>query len=286
MDLQTEDARVANRNMDFVLTDKQFHKIADIIGRHAGIVLSDAKKHLVYGRLVRRLRDLSLTGFDEYLDIIGEKGSSEFEHFVNALTTNLTSFFREPKHFEFLASQLMPELIQKNAQKREVRVWSAGCSTGEEPYSIAIALMEVLPVNWQLKILATDLDSQVVSRAKAGVYSSDRVSGVSQQRLKKYFLTGRDERAGLVKVKPELAEKIVFKSLNLLEPWPFRQLFDIIFCRNVVIYFDKATQAKLFDRYADQMVPGGHLFVGHSETLYKVTDRFKLLGNTIYRKEN
>lgn len=286
MDLQTEGGRASNRNREFVLTDKQFYEIADLIGKHAGIVLSDAKKHLVYGRLVRRLRDLDLSGFDEYLEIVTDKGSEEFEHFVNALTTNLTSFFREPKHFDYLASDLVPELIKKNAQKKELRVWSAGCSTGEEPYSIALALMDVLPANWQLKILATDLDSQVVARAKAGVYDMERVSAVSQERLKKYFLTGRDERAGLVKVKPALAEKIVFKSLNLLEPWPFKQQFDIVFCRNVVIYFDKTTQAKLFDRFANQMVPDGHLFVGHSETLYKVSDRFKLLGNTIYRRDN
>lgn len=270
---------------DFVLDDRQFQRIAKIMGQHAGIVLSENKKHLVYGRLVKRLRILGLSGFEEYLELISASGSEEFEHFVNALTTNLTSFFREPKHFDFLEQSLVPMLI-KSKSEPVIRIWSAGCSTGEEPYSIAMSVSEVLPADWSLKILATDLDSTVVAHANSGIYAAERVSGVSRERLGRWFLKGRGENAGKVRVKPELARNITFKTLNLLHNWPFSQSFDLIFCRNVVIYFDKATQATLFGRFADVLAPMGHLFVGHSETLYKVTDRFSLLGNTIYRKEH
>lgn len=269
---------------DFVLGEEQFQQIAEIMGQHAGIVLSDTKKHLVYGRLVKRLRLLDLSGFDEYLELINSSGNEEFEHFVNALTTNLTSFFREPKHFEFLEKTLVPMLVQ-NKSEPVIRIWSAGCSTGEEPYSIAMSVSEMLPRDWSVRILATDLDSTVVAHARAGIYSSDRVSGISQDRLRRWFLQGKGSNSGNVRVKPEIAQSIAFKPLNLLHDWPFRQSFDVIFCRNVVIYFDKVTQAKLFDRFANVLAPAGHLFVGHSETLYKVTDRFNLLGNTIYRKE-
>lgn len=274
-----------NRGRDYALSDGQFRCIADIIGQHAGIVLGAAKKHLVYGRLVRRLRSLGLSGFDEYLELIGSADNEEFEHFVNALTTNLTAFFREPRHFEFLESTLVPQLVRQKTG-REIRIWSAGCSTGEEPYSIAMSVLSVLPKDWSVRILATDLDSTVVAHAQSGIYSADRVNGVSPARLKGNFLKGKGEHQDKVRVSPGLSQHIVFRSLNLLEEWPFRKPFDIIFCRNVVIYFDKTTQAGLFNRFADVLSPAGHLFVGHSETLYKVTDRFTLLGNTIYRKEN
>lgn len=281
-------ARDVNRGTpvrDYALNDEQFRRIAQIIGDHAGIVLGDAKKHLVYGRLVRRLRILGLPGFDEYLELINSPSSQEFEQFVNALTTNLTSFFREPAHFDFLESTLIPGLVSRKSD-RIIRVWSAGCSTGEEPYSIAMSILDVLPRDWSVRILATDLDSDVVARAQAGIYPAERLAGVSDARIKRYFLKGKGEHLDKVKVRPEVAELITFKPLNLLHQWPFKKSFDIVFCRNVVIYFDKVTQATLFNRFADVLDTKAHLFVGHSETLYKVTDRFKLLGNTIYRKDH
>ncbi|WP_461482155.1 CheR family methyltransferase [Porticoccus sp.] len=270
---------------EFKLTDRDFRFIAKRIAEHAGIVLSDAKRDLVYGRLMRRLRALKLTRFSQYCDLLAQDDGTEMEYFVNALTTNLTAFFREPHHFDYMQQELLPALIRQKSS-RTLRIWSAGCSTGEEPYSIAMAVAEVMPEGWDIRILATDLDSSVVATGRQGIYPETRVQGMSQARLKRWFYRGKGARAGMVKVVPELADMVAFKQLNLLSDWPLKGSFDIIFCRNVVIYFDKATQSVLFDRYANQLQQRGHLFIGHSETLYKVCDRFSLLGNTIYQRVN
>ncbi len=271
---------------DFHFTDKDFRTIVDLLGKRAGIVLTDAKRNMVYSRLARRLRTLGLSHFKHYLEVVQDEASGELLHFTNALTTNLTAFFREQHHFDYLAKTLLPEVMRNNARSRKVRIWSAGCSTGEEPYSIAQTLRETIPAGsgWDTRILATDLDSNVVATADAGVYSMERVKGIPKARLSRWFLRGKNGQEGMVRVKSELREMITFQQLNLLESWPFRGPFDAIFCRNVVIYFNKQTQAKLVDRYADMMVDGGILFLGHSESLFKVTDRFELIGNTIYRK--
>jgi chemotaxis protein methyltransferase CheR len=268
---------------DYEFTDKNFRFIVKFIADHAGIVMSDAKRDLVYGRLVRRLRACKLTSFSEYCTLIESGDTEEVENCVNALTTNLTSFFREQHHFDFLQKELLPALI-KNKKSKEIKIWSAGCSTGEEPYSIAMAVSEVLPANWDIRILASDLDTNVVATAQQGVYSRERVDGMSQSRLKRWFRQGKGPKEGMVRVVPELRELVRFRQLNLLDKWPMKGSFDIVFCRNVVIYFDKSTQQVLFDRFAQQMEPDAHLFIGHSETLYKVTDRFALLGNTIYNR--
>ncbi len=268
---------------EFKFTEKDFRFIVKYIAEHAGIVLSDAKRDLVYGRLVRRLRALRLSTFSEYCDLLIQDNEVELEHFVNALTTNLTSFFREPHHFDYLQQTVFPHLL-KTKQKKEIRIWSAGCSTGEEPYGIAIAAAESVPADWDIQILATDLDSNVVAKAQQGIYNLDRVEGIENARLKRWFRKGSGSNAGKVKVSSELQELITFHQLNLLHQWPMKTLFDIIFCRNVVIYFDKETQKVLFDRYANQLVSDGHLFIGHSETMYKVCDRFSLLGHTIYQR--
>ncbi|MEH6466992.1 MAG: protein-glutamate O-methyltransferase CheR [Porticoccus sp.] len=268
---------------DFEFTDKDFRFIVKFIAEHAGIVMSDAKRDLVYGRIIRRLRACNLTKFSDYCKIIESGDSDELEHFVNALTTNLTSFFREQHHFDFLQEELLPALIKKKTSK-VIRIWSAGCSTGEEPYSIAMAVSEVLPADWDVRILATDLDSNVVATAQQGIYNRDRVDGIPLSRLKRWFRLGKGAREGVVRVVPELREMISFRQLNLLSKWPMKGSFDIVFCRNVVIYFDKSTQQVLFDRFAQQIDSDAHLFIGHSETLYKVSDRFALLGNTIYNR--
>lgn len=268
---------------DYEFTDKNFRFIVKFIADHAGIVMSDAKRDLVYGRLVRRLRACKLASFTEYCKLIESGDAEELEHCVNALTTNLTSFFREQHHFDFLEKELLPALIKKNKSK-VIKIWSAGCSTGEEPYSIAMAVSEILPANWDVRILATDLDTNVVATAQQGIYNLDRVDGMSQSRLKRWFRRGKGAKDGVVRVVPELRELISFRQLNLLSKWPMKGSFDIIFCRNVVIYFDKSTQRVLFDRFAQQMQSDAHLFIGHSETLYKVSDHFALLGNTIYNR--
>lgn len=266
---------------EFVLTDRDFRFIARTIGEHAGIVLSDVKRDMVYGRLVRRLRALGLRRFSDYCELLEQGDTAELEHFVNALTTNLTSFFREPHHFEYLRNELLPRYIRERDGRR-LRIWSAGCSTGEEAYSLAIVVAEVVPNDWDVRILATDLDTQVVRSAAGGCYAADRIAGIDERTRRRWFLRGKGLNEGLVRIRPELRELVTFRSLNLLDVWPMRGAFDIIFCRNVVIYFDKATQRLLFERFAEQMQPDGHLFIGHSETLYKVSDRFRLIGNTVY----
>ena len=276
----------AARDREFRFTPKHFDYIRKLVSRQTGIVLADAKQNMVYSRLSRRVRTLGLDSFDEYCEVLRQGDEQELVNFVNAITTNLTAFFRENHHFEFLANKLLPQLMQAKAASRRLRIWSAGCSTGEEPYSIAMVLREVIPArdDWDVKILATDLDSNVVDTAHRGVYAEERVNGLGRERLRRWFRKGHGANAGKVRVSPELQELITFKQLNLMHGWPLRGPFDLIFCRNVVIYFDKATQKVLFDRYADLLDTAGHLFIGHSESLYKVTDRFENLGNTIYRK--
>lgn len=270
---------------EFEFSRGDFEHIRDLVGDRTGIVLSDHKIDMVYGRLSRRLRQLGINKFAEYLSRLNDD-EHELVEFTNALTTNLTSFFREPHHFDYLKNTSLPALL-KNRPNKRLRIWSAGCSTGEEPYTIAMTVKEAMLsyANWDVKILATDLDSNVVNRAKAGVYTMEKVNGVDKNRLKKWFRKGRgDDHSGQMKVSADLQGIITFKQLNLMHDWPMNGPFDIIFCRNVVIYFNKDTQRELFDRYANYMADDGYLFVGHSESLAKVTDRFKLIGKTIYHK--
>lgn len=271
---------------EFELGDREFRCVQKLVGEHAGIVITDAKRDMVYSRLVKRLRKLELGSFKAYCDLLQGDSDEELGHFVNALTTNLTAFFREQHHFEHLQQVVLPQLLRERQNERRIRIWSAGCSTGEEPYSLAIAVREVIPeqAGWDVKILATDLDSNVVATAQHGVYKEERIQDVSRTRAERWFLRGSGNNRGFVRVKPELQQLISFRQLNLLGAWPLRGPIDIIFCRNVVIYFDKDTQRKLFDRYADILDTSGHLFIGHSESLFKVSDRFRLLGNTIYRR--
>ncbi len=271
---------------DFIFTEQDFDHIRGLVKRHTGIHLTEAKKDMVYSRLSRRLRTLGLARFSEYCALLDQDGSDELNNFINSITTNLTAFFREEHHFRYLAQTLLPQLREKKAAQRRLRVWSAGCSTGEEPYSIAMVIRETLADvdQWDVKILATDLDSNVLDRARSGIYDADRLQGLPERRRRRWFRKGRGENAGKVKVVAELQRMITFKRLNLLHEWPFRGPFDFIFCRNVVIYFDKDTQRRLFDRYAEVLPHGGHLFIGHSETLFKVCDRFRLIGQTIYQK--
>lgn len=273
----------AVREFDF--TERDFRCIQQLVSEHTGIALSDAKQDMVYSRLSRRIRALKLPDFNAYCSLIA-RGDDEQEliEFVNSITTNLTSFFREAHHFDYLKDSLIPELLRRNSTKKRLRIWSAGCSTGEEPYSIAMVVRESVPRDWDAKILATDLDSNVLAKGQSGVYEAERVEGVGDARMRKWFQRGTGALEGKVKVSPELQEIITFKQLNLMREWPMKGPFDIIFCRNVVIYFDKDTQRVLFDRYANLLGEDGHLFVGHSESLYRVSERFRLLFKTIYQK--
>jgi len=268
---------------EFSFDDRQFERLRALVASFTGICLSDAKRDMTYGRIARRLRALGMTDFDQYCDLIERGDDTELEHFVNAITTNLTSFFRERHHFEYLAESVLPEVLERNRAERRLRIWSAGCSTGEEPYSIAMTVLDSCPrmSGWDARILATDLDSDVLERASNGIYASDRVTGIDRARQSRWFQRGADQR---VRVVPEVRDLIRFRRLNLMEPWPMRGPFDVIFCRNVVIYFDKETQRRLFDRYAEILAPDGVLFVGHSESLFRVTDRFELIGKSTYRR--
>lgn len=269
---------------EFEFSDKDFNRVKTLVYDFAGIDLNESKKNLVYNRLAKRIRILEMQRFSQYLDYVEETGEDEFVHLINAITTNLTFFFRENHHFEHMAKQVIPELLEKNKATKKIRIWSAGCSTGEEPYSLAIVLKETVPAGWDARVLATDLATTVVETAQRGVYDIERLKGVSEERKKRWFLRGKGNQAGMVKVKPELQEIIDFGQINLMNEWPIKGKMDVIFCRNVVIYFDKPTQVRLFNRYADLLTDNGHLFIGHSESLYKVSDRFELLGQTIYRK--
>ena len=269
---------------EFSFSEKDFHFIRDLISERTGIVLADHKVDMVYGRLSRRLRELNLSSFDQYLSSL-KHDEKELINFINALTTNLTAFFREKHHFEFMTSKLLPELIKKKRNKR-LRIWSAGCSSGEEPYTIAMTVKALIPdtLGWDAKILATDLDSNMVRKALNGIYTEDRVNGLTKEQLKKWISKGQGDNSSKVQMSDDLRSLITFKQLNLMHEWPMKGPFDIIFCRNVLIYFNKETQAMLFDRYADMLADDGHLFIGHSESMYKICDRFQLLGKTIYKK--
>ena len=270
---------------EFEFTDSEFNRLRELVYARTGIALSDAKRELVYGRLARRLRKLKLASFAEYCQLVEQPGSDEIQELTNAITTNLTSFFREGYHFEQLAAEALPQLESERMATRRLRLWSAGCSTGEEPYSLAVVMRECLAhlANWDVQLLATDIDSKVLATAAEGVYPAERFKGVSAERVRNWFpqLAGRP---GFCAAAAELKSLITFKQLNLLDAWPMRGPFDVIFCRNVVIYFDKATQRKLFDRMAEMQEPGGWLFIGHSENLHNVTQRYKLVGRTVYRR--
>jgi len=272
-------------NREFEFSDKDFKFISDLIAERTGIVLSEAKHDMVYSRLARRLRELKLTEFSEYLQLIKSGDEEEVLNFTNAITTNLTSFFREKHHFEYLKNKVLPELKKTKADRR-IRIWSAGCSSGEEPYSIAMTIRDVFKdlSGWDIKILASDLDTNMVERASQGVYTEERVEGLDQAHLKKWVKRGRGEHEGQIRIAQELRDMITFKQLNLMDEWPIKGPFDFMFCRNVVIYFNKETQRELFDRYADLVANDGHLFIGHSESLHKVCQRFDLIGQTIYQK--
>ena len=272
----------AQEEREFEFDHDDFNHLRELVKRTTGIKLADSKYNLVYGRVSRRLRALKLSSFRQYRSHLEKPGSNELPELTNAITTNLTGFFREKHHFDRLKSDILPELMDRHDIDRRLRVWSAGCSTGEEPYSIAMTLKEEITDKWgDVRVLATDLDTNVVAHGKAGLYDEKRFENMSPAVQKRWFKRAGEESH---QASPRLQELITFKSLNLLHQWPMAGPFDIIFCRNVVIYFDQDTQRELFDRYADLLAPNGYLFIGHSESLFKVCERFESIGNTIYRK--
>jgi len=268
---------------EFDFTAEDFNYLRNIVTKSTGIIAPDEKYSMYYSRLACRLRRLGLSDFSAYRQYLEKNTESEGIELVNAVTTNLTSFFREKHHFDYLRDILVPEKIKAN--DKHLRIWSAGCSSGEEAYSIAMTLMQVIPdpEQWDIKILATDIDSNVLNIASSGVYDTSRVESLDINLLRQFFKKGAGANIGKVRVCPTLQQYIRFKQLNLLHKWPMRKKVDLIFCRNVVIYFDKDTKATLVDRFAGQLGNNGLLFMGHSESLYKCSERFNLLGKTIYQ---
>jgi chemotaxis protein methyltransferase CheR len=282
----TRDAHATTLKLrEFAFGEEDFQALCVLVKSLTGIHLSDQKRELVYGRLTRRLRALQLRTFAEYRERL-RADSQELAELCNAITTNLTSFFREPHHFQYLRERVLVPFAAGRGGGHRLRIWSAGCSTGEEPYSIAMTVLETLPDpgRWDVRILATDLDSEVLQRARRGLYTAERTASLSPERLQRFF-TERQEAGGLcLQVKPEVAGLITFKQLNLIHALPMRGPLDAIFCRNVVIYFDKDTQRELFARIARLQRPGDLLFLGHSESLFKVCDSYALIGKTIHRR--
>ncbi|MFQ5532300.1 MAG: CheR family methyltransferase [Candidatus Methylomirabilales bacterium] len=273
------------------MSEEEFVLFRDLVRAEAGIALSEAKRTLVQSRLAKRLRQLGLGSYREYYDYLMERDSTGEERvqFINALTTNLTHFFREGHHFAYLRDVWLPGIQARAAEtgQRRIRIWSAGCSTGEEPYSIAITLLEGLEANdgWDVCILASDIDTEVLARAAEGVYPCDRIDGISEDVLHRYFHTEKGAEADEVRVLSKVRDLIVFRQINLLdEPWPIRTRFDVIFCRNVVIYFDGPTHKRLFHRFGAALHDDGLLILGHSESLLGKEARFRHLGKTIYQK--
>ena len=276
-------------SVEISLSDQEFKEIRQVIKDLTGISMSETKRQLIYRRVSSRLKAANVESFSEYMDLLRQGDAIEIEEFSNAVTTNLTSFFREKHHFEYLAKTILPEVNAASADtKRRLRIWSAGCSTGEEPYSIAITLQEAMPqlALWDAKILCTDLDTAVLSTSKEGVYACQRVEKLEPRLLQRWFKKSRVKGDERVRVSPALQKLTVFRQLNLMYEWPMRGPFDVIFCRNVIIYFDKPTQRILIDRYADLLKDGGYLILGHSESLFNVSDRFSLIGHTMYQKND
>ena len=260
------------------LSDTHFRRISELIYQRAGIVLADHKREMVYNRLVRRLRILGLNDFTSYMALLeNDSNSPEWQAFINALTTNLTAFFREAHHFPILAEHA-------RSRPNNYSVWSTAASTGEEPYSIAMTLSEALgPRMASCRIQASDIDTQVLEKATAGVYRLEELRTLSPQQLQKFFLKGTGPHSGLVRVRPELAQMVAFQQLNLLaNQWQLNGPFDAIFCRNVMIYFDKETQEKILRRFVPLLKPGGLMFAGHSENFSQISREFYLRGQTVY----
>ncbi|HYR26612.1 MAG TPA: CheR family methyltransferase [Aquabacterium sp.] len=269
---------VADREFDFHARD--FARVRTLIYERAGINLHEGKQAMVYSRLSRRLRDTGHASFESYLQWLessaGTNAHQEWQEFVNCLTTNLTSVFREEHHFHVLADWL------KARGPQPTRIWCCAASTGEEPYSLAITVAETLGLHAPVKILSSDIDTNVLQTASRGVYEAG-ARGLDPQRLRQFFLRGKGANAGYIRVKPELARMIEFRPFNLMQPsWQLGEAFDIVFCRNVMIYFDAATQRKVLERIHGVMKPKGMLFVGHSENFTESRDLFLLKGKTVY----
>ena len=268
---------------EFLLSNKDYQEIILLIHKSVGIYLSESKKHLVYNRLSTRLRANKLKSFKQYIELLKNEDSPEWEFFINALTTNLTSFFREGYHFDMLA-EYVDEHLRDSHKNEPIKIWCSACSTGEEAYSIAMAMIMLFgTMTPPVKILATDLNTRVLSSARIGCYTFEDVQKMTNEQQDKFFITVKDKESFYIR--PEVKALVSFKKLNLCsEAWPMTKMFHVIFCRNVMIYFDKETQKKLLNKFSNYLLKEGKLFIGHSESLPMDNKHYKLNYKTMYER--
>jgi chemotaxis protein methyltransferase CheR len=273
---------------EFAFSEDDFRSLSKLAYEQAGIVLAESKRNLIYGRLSRRLRALELSTFRDYRAYLtGAGGAGEMQNFVNSISTNLTKFFRESHHFDhFRSTVVVPYAQARGRGNRRLRIWSAGCSTGEEPYTIAVILQREMTdiARHDVRILATDIDTEVLAKAAQGEYPENSIEDVPKA-YRSYFEQNPGGRGSTVRLSAATRSLIAFRQLNLLNTWPFRGQFDAVFCRNVMIYFDTPTKAALVERFVERLIPGGWLYIGHSESLLGSHNGLKLMGRTIYRRE-
>ena len=273
-----------------ILSERDFRRISDVVQRHCGINLHEGKRELVRARIAKRLRYTGNNNATDYLDsVLADPNGQEFTHLIDCLSTNLTSFFRENDHFQFLSDEFLPELLarKRHAGTNRIRAWSAGCSTGQEPYSLAIELLAAADEGrgWDIRILATDISTNVLRTAELGEYDKTRAESVPPPRRQKYMRATQSNGKTVYHMTPSVRNLVRFAYLNLIEPWPFDGRFDFIFCRNVMIYFDKPTQQNLVNRFWASLEDKGLLFTGHSESLTGVAHKFSYVQPTIYAKQ-
>lgn len=268
------------QSKEFIWVDSDFKRVQKLIYDRAGISLHDGKHAMVYSRLARRLRETGYRSFSDYLTWLETVDPPEWQEFINALTTNLTSFFREHHHF-----QIFQDYLSSKKNKASWNVWCCAASTGEEPYSILMTALETLTNSSNFKLVASDIDSNVLATAAMGVYRHENLKGISDYQLHKFFLKGKNSNFGMARIKPEVQRFVKFMIVNLIDhSWPFTELFDVVFCRNVMIYFDNLTQRQVLERIHKVMAPGGLLFVGHSENFNESRDLFLAKGKTVYER--
>jgi chemotaxis protein methyltransferase CheR len=288
MEIGTNPRDLAVPDGEFPFTWSDFRKIAALVHSEAGIVLTETKANLVYSRLAKRLRAIGLRSFRDYCALVqGADGVDERQTMIAAMTTNVTRFFREAHHFDYLRKQVLPGLLAEARKGGRVRIWSAGTSSGEEAYSIGLTILAVMPeaAEYNVRILATDIDPDMLDRGDEGVYPARQLGDVPLEMRRNWFEPVADGGAVDLKAGPALRTLVRFRELNLLREWPMKGKFDIIFCRNVMIYFDDETQDKVWRRFAEVLKPGGTLCIGHSERITAGTLPFELKGQTIYRRQ-
>jgi chemotaxis protein methyltransferase CheR len=270
------------------MTDKEFKRLSDFIHTEVGIKLPLSKKVMVEARLQKRLRLLGKAGYRDYFDFLfsPEGLDEELVHLIDVITTNTTEFFREPRHFEIMTEQTLPLWRSQNGTGRPFRLWSAGCSTGEEPYTLCIVLSEFASrfAGFRFNVMATDISTRVLAMAKNGIYPEERLAKMSMELKRRYFLRSKDKAKRLVRVAPEVRRIVDFRRLNFMDAFAFPEPLDTIFCRNVMIYFDRATQERLLQKFCTQLLTGGFLFIGHSESLTGMDLPLRQHAPTVYRK--